>query len=813
MKLDRLTIGSLLLLSLTLIAALFKPGFLWGINHLAYLPLLLACVIIAFCVLIYLIIVKITVGQTTGKPSKIYHKSGRRVLIIVLITIMLLLILYNFQSATQLWGDGYLRANETEKGRKIYFTEPLDKFTQYLVYNSIGKTLNLTSIESHQMVSIFGGLLFFLICLWIIGQFAKTRLERLLLGSLVFSSGLIQLYFGYVESYSLATPLFLLSIGMSFSEYKKNQPLIMGQIVFFIACLFHMSLLAYFPAFMITTILILKSNKKNINILAVAISAMIPILSILIVIALSRIQLGNSFQSGIFNYLLISLLPNDTGYWLFSPSHLLDIVNQLLLVSPAAMIILFTSSPFRQLSRKTPVYIFLLVLSGCGLLFLLLFNTAFGIGRDWDLFSSVAIPLNILAAYLLAEKVKSGSIRSRKIIFLPILSAMIITISFVVGNSRIDSSLNRYRDIIDQNTYAKPLNLENLSNYYVTIADTANYHSILREAGEIWPHPRYYHKIAQSYLALGMTEAAIKNYYLALELDSSYIPSLTALGFVFGQIGIEDPRSLALAEKFLVKSLEFDSNNSGSYFNLGMIYLQAHKHDEGVAALKKAIKLDPNYLEACSNLGLAYMQAQVYDSAELYYKLVLDKDRKQFSTYLSLAKLYHETNDKSRAVVVLNEALTNFDSAPDRIEIAKAFAMLGAFEKSIMILTTVTDTEERPLESFITLANLYHLLDRDIEAMNVISSARRYHQNTKSRLIIAETFLQLKANDSAEVCFNEVIIHDKTYTEGYHKFALYYMLQGDSAKAREMLELGLNHITNPLDRERLLSTLAKIPQN
>jgi len=813
MKTDRLTIGSLILLLLILIAVLFKSGFLWGINHLAYLPLLISAVIIALSVIIYITLSKITYRKSDEKSSIISAKPGLRILFIVLSAIILLLILYSFQSATQLWGDGYLRANETENGRKFYFTEPLDKFTQYLVYNSFGKALNQSSIQSHQMVSICGGLLFFLIGLWFIGQFAKSRMERLILGALIFSSGLIQLYFGYVESYSLATPIFLLSIGVSFAEYKNQKSLIMGQIVFFIACLFHMSLLAYFPAFLLTTVLILKSNKKSRNILAVAISIMIPVVAIIIAVVLNRIQFGSSFQSSIFDYMFISLLPNDSGYWLFSISHLRDIINQLLLVSPAAIVIIIASSPFRKLSKKTPVYIFLLTLSGCGLAFLLLFNTAFGIGRDWDLFSSIAIPLNILAAYLLADKIKSESIKSTGIIFLPVLAAMIISIGFVTANSRTDSSLARYRDIIDQNTYGKPLNLENFSNYYQTIADTANYHATLREAGEILPHPRYYHKIAQSYLSLGMIESAIKYYYQALDRDSAYVPSLTALGFVFGQMGVEDPRSLPLAEKFLVKSLQFDPQNSGTHLNLGLIYLQAHKHEEGIASLHKAIEIEKDYIDAYVNLGQAFMQTQAYNSAEYYFKIVLEKDKQQFRTYISLAKLYHKADDDSRAIVVLNDAYKIFSQPSQRIEIAKTFAMLGAFEKSVTILASVIESQDSPLEAYVTLSNLYHLLNNDKASLNVLSVACRYRQNPASLLILAESFLQVKAKDSAEVYFTEVLVRDKTFMEGYQKYALFYMLQGDSSKARQILELGLKYITDTDDREKLLSTLEKIPQD
>ena len=217
------------------------------------------------------------------------------------------------------------------------------------------------------------------------------------MGAFIFSSAIMQIYFGYVESYSISSPLFLFAIGAYYVEVKNNRSIIPGLLIYFFACLFHMSLLAYYPAFLLLTIILWRSKERRHSLVEFIAATAIPILLIAMVIVLSNLQFGGSFSQNIFDYLIIPLSPNESGYWLFSPAHLIDMVNQLLLVAPAAIIIFITFNPFKRKYYKDHFNLFLALLSICGLVFLALFNTSFGIGRDWDLFSSIAIPLNILA--------------------------------------------------------------------------------------------------------------------------------------------------------------------------------------------------------------------------------------------------------------------------------------------------------------------------------------------------------------------------------------------------------------------------------
>ena len=78
--------------------------------------------------------------------------------------------------------------------------------------------------------------------------------------------------------------------------------------------------------------------------------------------------------------------PGTPDYTLFSPTHLWDIANQLLLlipILPALLIIAF----LRPMRSFEPFDLFLLFFSIGGLVFLFGIEPGLGMARDWDLFA------------------------------------------------------------------------------------------------------------------------------------------------------------------------------------------------------------------------------------------------------------------------------------------------------------------------------------------------------------------------------------------------------------------------------------------
>ena len=138
-----------------------------------------------------------------------------------------------------------------------------------------------------------------------------------------------------------------------------------------------------------------------------------------------------------FSYLM-SLFHGDytgPGYTLFSPSHLLDFLNQQILVSPIglALLVIFLVFKPKAPGKEDRIFQFLLIVSIGQLLFNLLIDPGLGAARDWDLFASVGLGYTLLALYIfsrLAAKLELGHLKLRLTVV-----ALLFTLPWILINA------------------------------------------------------------------------------------------------------------------------------------------------------------------------------------------------------------------------------------------------------------------------------------------------------------------------------------------------------------------------------------------
>ena len=615
-----LIIISVIIAFLILIASLFQLADLWSVNQFGFLPVIYLIPTILSVVILYYLCIVFSNGKNALAVNLTNSHSAKTALLILSFALLIFLF-YQFKSATYLWGDGYLRILETQSGMKIHFSEPLDKLLQFIVYNNFGEILGLTAIQTHQVISILGGTLFLAFTIYLARKIGSEKFETLLIGGLLLSSAVMQLFFGYVESYTISTPIFLLAIGKTYLNLKSGKSFLSGFLIYLLACLFHMSLLAYWPAYFLTAFFAFRRDNsiQNRNSLIITGTGLAVMLAI--AFFLNRLQFEGAFGKNIFEYLVIPILPNHSGYWIFSPRHLLDMLNLILLTAPGALIILACCLDLKKLKTFSPALKYLGWLSICGFLFLLLFRTSFGIGRDWDLYSSLALPLNLFAAVLLIEKVRNLKSYNYKLLFLPVLISALIGFSFIITNSNEQSTVQRYRKITDLTDYGKNLNLENLGEYYLSVNNYEDYCKVLRQATAVFRHPRYNFKIGMLYFDQGRMTEALKYFRNAYQIDSTYVPAVNYLGIVHGYLSEADQSNLKIAEQYFLRVVKLDPEHANAYYNLGHVYFNAGQYELALQALHQAIIHEPDNNNAYQNLGYTFEKLGQTDSAQYYFQL------------------------------------------------------------------------------------------------------------------------------------------------------------------------------------------------
>ena len=123
---------------------------------------------------------------------------------------------------------------------------------------------------------------------------------------------------------------------------------------------------------------------------------------LLVAVALFLLQKYNPEPKGLDYYLMSPLGSGQGSYSLFSLSHLLDLINHQLLVSPVGLLMLLTSvlAFSGRTGRRDRAARFLLILSLCTLAYAFLADPKLGYPRDWDLFAFSALGYTLLGLHL-----------------------------------------------------------------------------------------------------------------------------------------------------------------------------------------------------------------------------------------------------------------------------------------------------------------------------------------------------------------------------------------------------------------------------
>jgi len=361
--------GCLLLILIHLVASYFPRERLWGLNLLYYLPPIWRWILAISGLLILIPHINKVVGNfltdISHRTAEVFKKINRYYQYAFLSLIGGILF-WAFRVKTFLLGDSFLRARGINLGEKLSFTAPLD----FLLHAKVAKLLSWDAFQTYAVISVLAGVLFLFLILILIDMIAKEKEEKVLIFLAIITMGANQLFFGYVESYTLVYVAIIVYILFSLGYLKNKNGLLLPIFSFVLTLSLHLSALTLLPS-LLYLIFSKKSRepeseKKKSRLLKFSVSV-----GIILIVAFSvfLLQSYNPEKKGLSSYLIYPLGIGENFYPLFSFAHLLDLVNHQLLVSPVGILILLTAVFVfpGKINRKDGVVRFLVVLSVCSL--------------------------------------------------------------------------------------------------------------------------------------------------------------------------------------------------------------------------------------------------------------------------------------------------------------------------------------------------------------------------------------------------------------------------------------------------------------
>lgn len=581
------------------VASFFPKERLWGLNQLAYVPLIPRWIII---ILAFLILVPkinqvfyhalagfFNLVDRTFKRINRYYKY-------IFFSLISIIPFWVFKAKSHLLGDGTLRGNEIASGTKFSITEPLDFYLHVLVY----RFLKLDPYQTYTLISCLAGALFVFLALWLSHISGKENREKVFAFMVLVSMGSVQFFFGYVESYTSAYIGIMVYFLFSLWFLEGKCSLIFPSLALFFSISLHLSALYLLPS--LIYLCVVKSKKEE---RAWDFNSVFSVTLILLLVGAGLFiwSTQNPNKTSPATYFISLFVSQKDPYSLFSFAHLVDIINEQFLLSPAGIILLAVVIFLaRKINFKDKVVIFFMIVILFSFLFAFLMDPKLGYARDWDLFSSTGLGYTLLGIYLGFDYFRQAKIKKLNYIIMAVtFTALFCTLPWIWMNAQEGKSVERFKTLLDLDVKRSAYGHEILAIYYRDRGLRTEEMEEWEKALSIVGNERYAEHLGLSYLKLGRYQEAIAAFKKAIQLNPSSASAYNNLGFALFRVGEYEE-----ARKQYQMSIKLDPYYFKAYSNLGGLLGDMGEYEEAVRVLNTAIRINPDYFPAYGNIAIVY---------------------------------------------------------------------------------------------------------------------------------------------------------------------------------------------------------------
>jgi hypothetical protein len=313
-----------------------------------------------------------------------------------------------------------------EEGALWREREPLDFFLHAAAYRALHPLTGWEVTTVYAVMSCLAGGLFVVVVVLLTALLARRQLDRLLAAGLILTAGFVQLFFGYLESYTLMTCGLAVYLFLGLLCLAGRVGVGWPATALAVTALFHPIALAAAPSLALP--LLHRWRQRGFGLgagLRLALPAVagivVPVLLLVAVFVangytaerweIARNQFGGGDKRTFKP--LVTLTSHREYYPLLSPDHARAVLNQQLLVAPLGWPLALALLAARRPAGlwRDPRFAYLLLAATTTTIFVSLWNPDLGARQDWDLLSVSALPTMALAAYLLVSLVPRGADR------------------------------------------------------------------------------------------------------------------------------------------------------------------------------------------------------------------------------------------------------------------------------------------------------------------------------------------------------------------------------------------------------------------
>ncbi len=627
---------------LMFIAGMYPSTVNWGVNHLAFYPSTVRFMVPLLILLLLIPSVRRLLMKHLERYVAYFGKQKKPIRLLYAIIVLAAsgVVFWSARTATHFLGDGYvlLRNVGKEMGSKEFFLNPWNRepLTIFLVFklHKLFSALGIVdSAESaFRAYSIFCGITFIAIIWKLKNLISKEHVERVLLFLFLFASGASQLFFGYVENYTLAYTMVFLFITVSISYLQGTTSITFPVIIFPLMVATYFATIIFLPALLMLMWVSIRRKEIQATVLA-SLGALLLAVGLMWMLDYTP-DFISKVLGGAKNLILpfTKISKNYQAYTFFSVGHVIDLLNLLFLIQPTAVILLFTSGWLvRKQENRIVEKVFLLLMMLCGIAFICAVNSEIGMSRDWDALAVFSGGISVAAIYGWFYETNKSLIRRE--LFAAITVVALLQTGLWIGINANETSALQRMDILQEDSrwseFAIHYNAETRGNLCWSrneFADAAKWYERLVA---LEPSHYYLSRLGSIYIKMRDYPKSFKIYKWMDSLGYADVEAYSNLGMIY-----MDAQRYDDALKYFYKAESLDSTLSDTPLNIGVVIsMRSNAYDKALPYFLKAIKLDPSNVQAYYNASRCYQLLGDMVMAQKYYERYSELSRTQQKRY------------------------------------------------------------------------------------------------------------------------------------------------------------------------------------
>jgi len=617
----------------------------WGFNHLIFLPVgytITFFLLSALALILPFFEISKRYGQILVTLFSTYFFEHHYKYLFRLIFIAFMAGLFTiFATPTHFLGDGYMLLGNvaSSKVTTLKWTEKGVTLIQLGIQYILGPANEATALKAFRIVSIVAGVITCCFYFLISEMITNDRIKRVLVFMICFFSGSLLLYFGYVENYPLLWVGLTGFIYFGLRYHKIGKGLIWSFLFLAFGIFVHLQMAVLIPAF----IYLLFSRGIGFSLYTRYGKLLWSLLAL--VVCGGIILFINLFKTNL--YFEHMFLPIFTGkpiypkYSILSLPHLLDIVNELFLISP--LLLIFFALSFGRLREifKNNSLIFLALTALGSLFFLLIIDPKLSMPRDWDLFSISVFGLMLILVILQPDE----KIDLLKRLVLPVTAfLMLFNYPFLLTNLNKQASVNYFKYIINLDPKISISSIMVLKGYFESKGNFKAVDSMRTTFSERFPNKT---NIDRAIAALTKGD-----YELANQIGNNIKPNKFLAYYhhymALKAIHIGGDYNKALKE--LDDAVQLGMYNAQIFTNRAQVLVYFSRFDEAIDDLNWSFELDRANIQTIEGLTLVYSYLNKPDSSIYFAQELLTIDSLNPTAFFYLTESYYQKGEFDKAL-------------------------------------------------------------------------------------------------------------------------------------------------------------------